>query len=691
MRRFFILILLTLHLAPFTTLASQETLKVGIHKNFKTLEYVSSKKKPAGLLVELWKEWSRDSGKSLEFVYINDTDPISFLNNGTVDILANAPPDSPLVYSEPYAQLPFYFISLKNRYLETRDQFPVRAGISLVEKTFVKTRLPAGMGVETFVTYHEMLQALRKGTIDLIISNDASLNHAIATFDLLDLHYAKEPFYTHGIRAGALKGHAETLKLFSEKLAGQPKARKAALVANWQPDTIGFRLPWPLIGTAIFVLSISGLLVFFWLINRRLEQQVAIQTLELQKQKQELQIDIERRQELEHELRAAKEKADADVKAKSHFLANITHELRTPLIGVLGMNELLQKTDLSSQQKGMTETIQTSGETLLSLISDLLEFTKAESNHLRLNPEAVNFPALIVDTVQLLADQLNSKPVSMACHVEPNAYWEVLADPLRLRQVLLNLLSNATKFTLEGGITVRLGMQPAGEKRGRFCLEVEDTGIGVSAEEQVSIFSPFTQASNVHKGTSGTGLGLAIVKQLIEQMNGTIDLESQLEQGSTFRVTVEFELLKKLDAPRKETSTFTQETVQRPVPGASNEILVVDDYPITLQLVEQHLASDGYEINTASNGYDALEMTQARAFALILMDCNMPELDGLETTRALRDQGYQGAIVALTAHIDRQIEIDCHQAGMNDCLSKPFRRAELLAMVSKWLPDHTED
>jgi len=562
---------------------------------------------------------------------------------------------------------------------------------------------------------------------------------------------------------------------------------------------------------------------------QQLKRQVGEQTQQLSAQKSALeqsldllQQDILRRQQVEVELTAAKQAADAANDAKAQFLANITHELRTPLIGVLGMNELLAETSLAPAQQSLVTTAQSCGESLLSIINDVLDFSKIESGNFALDVREVEIGLLIEQTSALMVERAERKGLLLACRVEPSAMWLVMADAVRLRQILLNLLGNAVKFTAQGEILVRFGMVARAEGHGRFVLEVEDSGIGISEEVQGRIFAPFVQGDDSPtREFGGTGLGLAIVRQLVALMGGDLALESRTGTGSLFRVTLDLpllaphlpllpeplrgrrmllqvghpfvretlrQMLEALDvrvvgvasgeeawgeceaACRQENPfamvlacaptrladgvllidrfqndeqckkpriigycsrtcrlanacppglTLLEEPIrwqslaeimgadwQNGAPGgleppasvavpplfevtdtgsAPRRLLIADDYAVTRELVRAFLIGHNVEIDQAASGAEVLAALQRHSYDLILMDCSMPELDGMETTRRLREQGHRVPIVALTAHIDSQIANACEAAGMDDFLSKPFRRRELLDMVEKWL------
>jgi PAS domain S-box-containing protein len=391
--------------------------------------------------------------------------------------------------------------------------------------------------------------------------------------------------------------------------------------------------------------------------------------------------DVTARVALEEELRARRTEAEAANDAKSQFLANMSHEVRTPLTGVVGFARLLAAIDgLPDEARAHIQRISTSGEALLAVVNDVLDFSKLEARQLELDARAFDAAAFLAETVELVRPQAEAKGLSLALALATGLPARLVADSGRVRQVLLNLLTNAVKFTTEGRIDVA-----ASWSCGMLKLEVADTGPGLAPEDARRLFQRFSQvdASNARQH-GGTGLGLAISKGFAEMMGGQIGLKSMLGRGSVFWFTV--------NAPEalNEATPVAAPAADDAPPvgdGAPLRILVVDDVAVNRELVSAILSPFDVALSTADSGVAAVEAALAAPFDLILMDLQMPGMDGMAAARAIRaSAGLNRAtpIVALSANVLPAHVRGCLAAGMNDHIAKPIDPTDLLGKIAKW-------
>ncbi len=416
--------------------------------------------------------------------------------------------------------------------------------------------------------------------------------------------------------------------------------------------------------------------------NEELIQNLTLAGVELENMNKELTDEIAYAKRMEKELKLAKDRAEEMSQAKGEFLANMSHEIRTPMNGVIGTLQLLADTGLGEVQQDYVNTAHKSAHSLLTILNDILDLSKIEAGKMSIEAIPLDLREIVGDLITLHTMTAEEKCIELISEIDDQLPQVLVGDPTRIRQILANLVSNALKFTEKGHVLVRVRVDSCDESKAEIRFEVEDTGVGIKAGVKDKLFKEFTQADgSTTRKYGGTGLGLAIVKQLVEMMHGLFGVSSVHGEGSTFWFRLPLEIG---DQDSLKQANQTEPEIQEELSG---HVLLVEDNPINQMVAQKLLEKIGIQSTIAADGQEALDRLEKESFDAVLMDCQMPVMDGFEAARRIREQDVLSKlpVIAMTANVMEGDREKCISAGMNDYIGKPVVEADLKKILARWL------
>lgn len=671
-----------------------------VDPDWRPYERITSDGRYSGIAADLLEMISFRSGVKFELVHTRDwEESIAFSRSGKCDVLSflNQTPEREqwLIFTEPYFNDYNVFITLQEHEPITNPANLINKSVALPAGTSVEERLRRdypNLNLILTASEAEAIELVSEGEADMTMRSRIMAAYTITREGMFNLKIAGIiPEYSNQLRMGVSKDKPMLRDILNKAVATITEEDVQTAINNHISIQIQTPIDYGLILRIAAGLLVLIAIAFVWnyqlrRLNRKLETQ-------------------------QKELVLAKQQADAANKAKSDFLAHMSHEIRTPLNSVIGFTDLLKNNTLPGECEKYADFAHSSSQSLLAIINDILDFSKIEAGKIELELINTNLRQLINEVVGIIGFQADSKGIKLIIALPENMPAYILTDPVRLKQILINLLGNAVKFTKEGQVELQVEFYPTLENNGRFRFVVRDSGIGISEEHQKKLFNAFMQADHsTTRKYGGSGLGLAISGQLAAIMGSKIELQSEIDKGSEFSFVLETAYEDVVTPAVAEANDKPEETLlSEDHPANTDEgkktaksvdtswrdkpyrILIAEDVYLNIELLKIMLNKifQNPTIEEAENGKEAVQKAAKEAFDIILMDIQMPEMDGVEATRLIRQQyqktNQRSIIIALTARVMKEDQEVFSEAGMDGYISKPINNDLLIEILQRHL------